>query len=69
MPYEWKVLTATLAPAQPEYEPPQLEHVLTVLESLGFDVFAIVSDPAAPGGSVFNRARVVARRRITKGKR
>ena len=61
MTYEWKVVRATLAPAQPTYEPPQLADVLAAVERDGWEVFAILAEPATRADS-FNHARVVARR-------
>lgn len=59
--YEWKVFTATLAPAQPQYEPPQLEDVLNRAERDNWEIVSVLSDPAGDKQS-FNRVRIVARR-------
>lgn len=63
--YKWAVRTATLAAPQPDCEPAQLELVLDNLanSNLGWEIMAIVPDPAH-GSQVFNRVRVVSRRRI-----
>lgn len=62
MSFKWIVRSATLAPAQPTYEPPQLINVLDSLEREGYEIFSIISEPAN-GPQDFNRARVVARMR------
>lgn len=62
MKYEWSVETATLATPQP-YEPPQLDEVLNRAERRGWEVFAVVNDPAT-NGLECNRLRVVLRRAL-----
>lgn len=60
-PYEWKVLSATLAAPNPGFEPPPLEEMLNSLEQDGWEIFTIVADIRV-GSGAFNRARVVVRR-------
>ncbi len=59
--YQWRVDSATLAPGQPTLEPPKLDKILQRVEDEGWEIFAVVADPAIRAGD-FNRVRVVARR-------
>lgn len=61
--YKWRVVSATLAPRQPDDESPQLDEALNDLDSDFWEIFAVVPDPATKN-RCFNRVRVVARREM-----